>query len=295
MMKIRSLFFLLTVLSFSAFAQIEKHAQWKFTVSKSALKVGGSLEITIEANIDEGWYLYSTDYDPKLDAPHASITFEGTGFKESGTVKAIGAKEKFDEIWGGNIKIFTGKATFKQKLIITKSNPQITVNVDGQVCSHVSGLCVRVKETYLFNDIKASGQEISAPDTGKIKTDTSKVIVVNDTVRNKRVEGTQNLPFTIENIEEGKHESLVYFLITAFIFGFVSLLTPCVFPMVPLTVTFFTNASLTRRQAVSKGIVYGISIVLIFTLVGLIFGASLANVISTHWLPNILFFIVFIF
>jgi hypothetical protein len=170
MMKSWSLFFLLTVLSFGAFAQIEKHAQWKFTVSKSALKIGETLEIIIEADIDEGWYLYSTDYDPNLDAPHASITFEGTGFKESGTVKAIGAKEKFDEIWGGNIKIFTGKGTFKQKLIITKSDPQITVNVDGQACSHVSGLCVRVREIYSFNDIKASGLEISALDTGKIKT-----------------------------------------------------------------------------------------------------------------------------
>jgi thiol:disulfide interchange protein len=116
-----------------------------------------------------------------------------------------------------------------------------------------------------------------------------------DTLKTNPVEGTQNLPFAIEDIEQGKQESLVYFLITAFIFGFVSLLTPCVFPMVPLTVTFFTNASLSRRQAITKGIVYGISIVLIFTLVGLVFGASLANVISTHWLPNVLFFIVFIF
>jgi thiol:disulfide interchange protein len=294
-MKIRFLFFLLTVLNFSAFAQMEKHAAWKFTVSKSELKVGESLEITIEATIDQGWYLYSTDFDPNLDALPTIITFEGSSFKESGRIKAIGAKD--DSIGGGNIKIFTGKAVFKQKLIITKSNPQITVNVDGQVCSHEIGLCVRVKETHLFNEIKASGMEVNTPDTGKAKqTDTSKTkIAAVDTVRNKPLEGTQNLPFTIENIEEVKHESLIYFLVTAFIFGFVSLLTPCVFPMIPLTVTFFTNASLTRGQAVRKGLVYGISIVIIFTLVGLIFGASLANVISTHWLPNVLFFVVFVF
>src|SRR4051812_10634071 len=97
MMKGKSLFFLLTFLSFGAFAQLEKHAQWKFTVSKSTLKIGESLEITIEADIDQHWYLYSTDYDPNLDAPHTSITFEGSGFKESGKVKAIGSKEKFDE------------------------------------------------------------------------------------------------------------------------------------------------------------------------------------------------------
>lgn len=183
-MKIRFLFFLLTVLNFCAFAQMEKHAAWKFTVSKSALKIGESLEVTIEATIDEGWYLYSTDYDPNLDAPHASITCEGTGFKESGNVKAIGSK--FDSIGGGNIKIFTGKAVFKKKLIITESNPQITVNVDGQVCSHVIGLCVRVSETYSFNDIKASG--VAVPDTGKVKQTVMKNSKNNTSGRLKELE-----------------------------------------------------------------------------------------------------------
>jgi hypothetical protein len=167
MMKSRSLFFLFVFSCFSGFSQIEKHAQWKFSVSKKQLKVGESLEVTIEADIDEGWYLYSTDFDPNLDAPHTSITFEGSGFKESGKVKAIGSKEKFDEFWKGNIKIFTGKAIFKQKLIITKVNPQITVKLDGYVCSHDNGLCVKAMETYSFTDIKATGQEIT-PDTGKI-------------------------------------------------------------------------------------------------------------------------------
>jgi hypothetical protein len=169
MMKSRSLFFLLIFFSFSAFSQIEKHAQWKFSVSKNQLKTGESLEVSIEADIDEGWYLYSTDFDPNLDAPHASISFEGTGFKESGKIKAIGSKEKFDEIWGGNIKIFTGKARFTQKLIITDPNPQITIKVDGQVCSHESGLCVRVMETYSFNEIKARGTALVSQDTNKIK------------------------------------------------------------------------------------------------------------------------------
>jgi hypothetical protein len=172
MMKIASLFFLLSIFSLSAFGQLEKHAQWKFSVSKSELNIGESLQVIIEADIDEGWYLYSTDYDPNLDAPHAKITFEGDGFKVSGKVKTTGSQEKFDTIWRGKIKIFTGKAVFRQKLIITKSNPQITVTIDGPVCSHVSGLCVRVRETNSFNDIKAKGVEIILPDTTKIKTAT---------------------------------------------------------------------------------------------------------------------------
>jgi thiol:disulfide interchange protein len=126
-------------------------------------------------------------------------------------------------------------------------------------------------------------------------TDTSGGKITNADQKTNPVEGTQNLPLSLKDRGEGKEVSLISFLLIAFAVGFISLLTPCVFPMVPLTVTFFTNASVSRGQAIRKGIVYGISIVLIFTLVGMIFGASLANVISTHWLPNILFFVVFIF
>jgi thiol:disulfide interchange protein len=91
------------------------------------------------------------------------------------------------------------------------------------------------------------------------------------------------------------HTSLIYFLVFAFVSGLISLVTPCVFPMIPLTVTFFTNASISRGQAIRKAIIYGASIVFIFTVLGLLFGASLANLISTHWLPNLIFFALFLF
>jgi hypothetical protein len=209
MMKSRSLFFLLVfLLSFSAFSQIEKHAQWKFSVSKNQLKVGESLEVTIEAGIDEGWYLYSTDFDPNLDAPHAKITFEGSGFKESGKVKAIGSKEKFDEIWEGKIKIFTGKAKFTQKLVITASNPQITIKLEGQVCSHVSGLCVQVKESYSFNEIKVTGAELIKPDTNKTKTPKINPAPAGSTERlNELEKAKQSL---IKKDEKGKDKTREY-------------------------------------------------------------------------------------
>jgi cytochrome c biogenesis protein CcdA len=72
----------------------------------------------------------------------------------------------------------------------------------------------------------------------------------------------------------------------------LSLLTPCVFPMIPLTVTFFTTSSVNRGQAVRKALFYGFSIVTIFTLIGLFTGPVLANVLSTHWIPNTLFFLI---
>ena len=88
------------------------------------------------------------------------------------------------------------------------------------------------------------------------------------------------------------------FVLLAFATGFLALLTPCVFPMVPMTVTFFTGNSTNRSQSILKALVYGLSIVGIYTLIGTLFsklaGPESANFISTHWLPNILFFLIFL-
>ncbi|WP_018479581.1 protein-disulfide reductase DsbD family protein [Pontibacter roseus] len=96
----------------------------------------------------------------------------------------------------------------------------------------------------------------------------------------------------------GEAESLWTFMLVAFVFGLGALLTPCVFPMIPMTVSFFTSGSATRGQAIFKALLYGFSIIAIYTLVGTIvaklFGADGANFISTHWLPNLIFFAVFI-
>ncbi|CAN5832586.1 cytochrome c biogenesis protein CcdA [soil metagenome] len=93
-------------------------------------------------------------------------------------------------------------------------------------------------------------------------------------------------------------QSLWAFALMAFGAGFLALLTPCVFPMVPMTVTFFTGSSASRGQAVFKGLVYGLSIILIYTVAGVIvsrfMGPETANFLSTHWLPNVLFFLVFL-
>lgn len=100
-------------------------------------------------------------------------------------------------------------------------------------------------------------------------------------------------------IDDSQDKSLFYFFLLAFGSGLVSLLTPCVFPMIPFTVTFFSNASKNRAQAVQKALIYGASIVLVFTLIGLLLarlnGPDFANFLSTHWAPNIFFFVIFIF
>ncbi|RNI29716.1 disulfide bond formation protein DsbD [Rufibacter immobilis] len=93
-------------------------------------------------------------------------------------------------------------------------------------------------------------------------------------------------------------ETLWEFMLGAFLSGVVALLTPCVFPMVPMTVTFFTGGSASRAQGIFKALVYGLSIIAIYTLIGTIFakvfGPEAANFLSTHWAPNLFFFFIFL-
>ncbi|WP_114782697.1 protein-disulfide reductase DsbD family protein [Botryobacter ruber] len=123
-----------------------------------------------------------------------------------------------------------------------------------------------------------------------------------DSVTQTAVAPTVETPATpvpaVNQLQEERSEGLWAFFFVAFIFGLGALLTPCVFPMIPMTVSFFTGSSSNRGQAIFKALLYGVSIIAIYTLVGTVvaklFGAEGANFISTHWLPNLLFFAVFI-
>ncbi|MBS0000339.1 MAG: thioredoxin family protein, partial [Cyclobacteriaceae bacterium] len=92
--------------------------------------------------------------------------------------------------------------------------------------------------------------------------------------------------------------TLLSFMIVAFLGGLAALLTPCVFPMIPMTVTFFTGRAKTRSKGVKNALIYGLSIILIYTIIGSVIapfmGPEVANVLATHWLPNIIFFLVFL-
>ncbi|MDZ7604783.1 MAG: cytochrome c biogenesis protein CcdA [Cyclobacteriaceae bacterium] len=92
--------------------------------------------------------------------------------------------------------------------------------------------------------------------------------------------------------------SLLSFMIVAFLAGLAALFTPCVFPMIPMTVTFFTGKAKSRRQGIRNALFYGFSIILIYSLIGSVLapfmGPEMANELATNWIPNVLFFIVFV-
>ncbi len=244
------------------------HAQWTFETPNAEVKTGDEIELVLKAKIDKDWYLYSSDIEEGGPIP-AEIMFESNDtFEVIGDLVPVNPKKKYDETFEMDVTYFHDYAEFRQKIRVLKANLGVQGEVTYQTCSDITNLCVLGSTDLMFDFNSVKGNDVVT------STDYSDLL------------------------EAEGGESLWGFFIAAFIFGLAALLTPCVFPMIPMTVAFFTNSSQSKRQAQIKATTYGLSIIAIYILVGLIFtsffGVGLANDLATGAIANIIFFVVFL-
>lgn len=300
-----------------AHAQVQKaKAHWTYTFSKPEVKKGETVDLVFTATIDKDWYMYSSDFDPDLGPMLTTFTFEKNNtFEIVGKLKPQNPKTKFEEVWQGNVRYFEGKGVFKQTVKILADNPVIKGASEYQTCSHVSGLCIPGGDDFEFKGLKVaaaatsaseqpnlgatapadkpSAAPVAAPTAPATPNDTAVAISASDipATTNSATTAATTIEASETPVADG---SLWGFALAAFLSGLVALLTPCVFPIIPMTVSFFTN----QEKGKFKAFLYGISIILIYTLIGTVVsrlnGPAFANFLSTHWLPNLLFFAIFI-
>lgn len=314
-------------LALAAPAQVLNPAKWKGNTSVDAAKVGDVVELVFSATIESDWYMYSNDFDPDLGPNLTTFTFKpDPSYQLVGKPQAIGAKKKFDKIWEGDVTYFTRTAEFRQKVKIIKELLRVEATATYQLCSDVTGQCLPPTDADLAFALRAAPGEVATKEPTKATgineqpangakaeptiAKTGDLPLAKDTIissKDDSVKKTEQLAPPNPSPEPAPGEvnpageaggSLIGFFLFAFLSGVAALITPCVFPMIPMTVTFFMKNSESRAQAVTKGIVYGLSIITIFVLIGTVFsflfGADAANILATHWLPNLFFFIVFI-
>jgi thiol:disulfide interchange protein len=284
-MKLKYIAFLLfAFLAIPAVAQKITPAKWSWSIKPANPKVGEQAEVIFKVAIEKDWYVYSSDFDKDLGPTVTTVTFKpGAGYQTIGGLKAINPHSKNDtEIWNGTYTYFTGQGEFRQKIKITAPEYKIEGSYDSQSCSNVSGLCVPIKGVFSL----AGKAEIAVV----ANTATAPVVV-----QSTPVDTVVAKPAAVATPSEApKDESLFMFFWIALGAGFLALLTPCVYPLIPMTVSFFT------KQKGGKGLafLYGGFIVLIYvffgTLLAFFAGASFANFLSTHWIPNMIFFTIFI-
>jgi thiol:disulfide interchange protein DsbD len=300
-------FVLLFLCVSSAFAQVLEPAKWKFSVSKTQAAAGETLDVVFDAVIDKNWYLYSTEF-PCEDGPmKTAFTFTPhPSYTLVGAIKALNYIDKTDPIFECEVRIHKGTAQFRQRVKLLQPNPQISGEFEYQVCSDVDGKCIPFATDFAFGSmIRVSGgaspaeKEKPAANTPALVTAPDTAVVVSpQTPTAATVQGPVFDKSILEGDSNLDDQSFWGYLIFAFVLGLTSLITPCVFPMVPMTVTFFLRDNQSRAAGIRKALIFGLSIIAIYTLAGTLFavllGAEGLNALATHWAPNLFVFAIFI-
>ena len=283
------LFLLLSFLTlFTAQGQMVNPVKWSSRVEKIS---DTEFNLVMEAKIDDDWHVYS-QFTPENGPLPAEFKFKDAkgNYELIGKVKESPYKKQYNDVFEVDEYYFEKKATFTQKIKITNPNfTTLKASVDYQVCKEV---CINQDNIFTFQLPKVTiAETVATPEvTDTISADTAQVAAQ---------EATSTKAATPVNSKPEEQKGLLTIFFLAFLGGLAALLTPCVFPMIPMTVSFFTKHSGTRQKGIANAIFYGISIILIYVVLGLIivgvFGAEALNALSTGVAFNIIFFIILVF
>ncbi|MCK9618399.1 MAG: thioredoxin family protein [Lentimicrobiaceae bacterium] len=295
-------FLFLMTLSFSVrtFSQIFTPVTWSFQQKKIS---DTETELIFIASIERSWHLYS-QFIPAEDGPEpTSFNFETSkDYQLEGRVAEPKPTEEYDPNFKMNLKFFSGKTVFRQKIKMLSEKPfQVKGYVHFMSCDNSK--CTPPEDIdFVFNLPGISAKTGEKVIQGK---EISAIPITSDSI--SRIQ--KPLPSAaspLQSTEAIKGETSLWgVIIEAILWGFAALLTPCVFPMVPMTVSFFMKGNKNKRKGRVMASIYGISIITLYTLpiaaiifITYIIGgqsitADIFNWLSTHWLPNILFFLIF--
>jgi thiol:disulfide interchange protein DsbD len=268
-------------------AQIAEPVKWSFDSKQN----GQEATLIFKAAIEQGWHLYDTDLEEGGPVKTSFHFADSTLFELVGKVQKEPLPTKyFDKIFNMNVGYFSNKATLTQKIKLKKTGKTVIkgfiefMSCNDETCTPPS----EAEFSFTFNN---EGSQTSG---------TTPAAIINSPKQDSIVEDSENsTPVVTSDIadQDQQSHSLAWFLFYSFLAGLAAIMTPCVFPMIPMTVSFFMNSGESKLKSRFNAIFYGFSIILIYTVIGtlvsVIFGPGIANWLSTHWLPNLIFFAVF--
>ena len=300
---------LMVLLCLPMFAQMQNPVQFKTEWKNLS---ANEAEIVFSATIEPGWHVYSTDLGE--DGP-TSATFnidKIEGAELTGKLTPVGnVIEKMDPIFEMKVKYFEGKAQFSQKVKLTGGKYTVTGYLEFGACNDQS--CLPPTSV----DFSYSGTAAGAPAATQAtaNTEEKKVEAPAETETAQEAPATATAPQTLKEatdywkpvikelneygsgVAEESH-SWIYIFFTGLVGGLLALFTPCVWPIIPMTVSFFLKRTKDKKKGIRDAWTYGASIVVIYVALGLaitaIFGASALNALSTNAVFNILFFLMLV-
>ncbi len=269
------LLFALAVLPFSATAQILEPVKWSFSKEKIS---ESEYDLIFTADIDPKWYLYSQDIE--MSPPATMFLFEETeGYERIGGVVESNAIEKFDPNFDMVLKLFERQAIFTQRVALTQAGPVVVKGeVEFMSCDDTRCIPPDYAE-FAFTLTSDTPARVSGKDADKTATAETATIAKTET--------------------QAERASFWGIFLTGIFGGLLALLTPCVFPMIPITVSFFLRNAGNRTKAIRDALAYGFTIIFAYVVLGLaisvIFGANALNALATSPWFNLFFFALLIF
>jgi thiol:disulfide interchange protein len=287
MKKFLSVFLLFTVLS--VFSQTEDTPiVWESSINQISET---EYDVIFTATLLKEWHLYSQENPEGASQPLQILIPEGkNGYQLIGKAQESETQKEYSEVWEKEEVFFAGTAIITQRIkIINKNTSSITLEVYGQVCKQA---CIQIEESFSFalNGKKLIKEVLVLDDKSKTLTKSLQLDLKNTALLQ-----------TATTTTDASGNSLFNIFLLGFVGGLLALLTPCVFPMIPLTVSFFTKQSQSKSKGIFNAILYGVFIVIIYMLLSVPFhlidglDPSILNTISTNIWLNIFFFVILVF
>ena len=323
---------MLVLVALTVQAQILQPVKWKIQLNDSG---SAEKEIVFTATADKGWHLYDQDL-PEGGPVSTSFTFETLKGAEliGKPTSSVKPTTVYDELFAMNLRWYPGTVSFTQKFKVTDpAKFKAEGEVEFMACNDETCLPPdRVSFSFDKKNIKMTAAaetvvekpEVEQDDVTAVQPDTEKVVeevaelkapapVTNkDKAENRPVRASNELTDdaalwtpVIDQLKafgdttvSATDTSWLFIFFAGFLGGLIALLTPCVWPMIPMTVSFFLKRTKDRKKAIRDAMTYGLSIIVIYLVMGLlitgIFGASALNDLSTNAIFNIIFFLLLV-
>nr|WP_128415004.1 thioredoxin family protein [Flavobacterium sp. Root935] len=294
---------ILLLLFFFAFAkgnaQILEPVKWTSKIEKK----GNNAVLIFDAVIEKDWHMYS-QFTPEGGPLALEIAFKNQkgNYELVGKAKEGKTKTSFNDVFGVDETYFEGKAHIEQEIKIINPNLKtVDVDFDFQVCKEV---CINSSKKFSIA-VPSTFKMDQVPVVAEAQKDETKVVgLAVDTIQKETNTAKDQTVKAEKEVKAAEipaptpARSLWSIFFIAFLSGFAALLTPCVFPMIPMTVSFFTKQSKSRAKGIRNAVIYGLSIIAIYVILGLIvtkiFGADALNALSTDVWFNLIFFVILV-
>jgi len=297
---------LLAVIAIAASAQMQDPVHFSVSQKKVA---PNEIEVTFSGKIDAGWHVYSTALP--ADGPiSATITTEkNEGAAPKGSLGHRGKEiNQYDNMFGMNLRFFENSVTFYQRYKLTGKTYHVKGYLEYGSCN--DEMCM--PPTQVEFDFKGEGPADAPATEEKKELPAADTVAVADTtkadtaaVAPQATADTTGLWTPVidelrafDGAQSNTDHSWVYIFFMGFVGGLVALFTPCVWPIIPMTVSFFLKRAKDKKKGIRDAMTYGVSIIVIYLALGLaitaIFGASSLNALATNAVFNIFFFLLLV-